>query len=400
MADILKKGFIDRKGDEPFLIPDGDNDIQWLPPDVDIEQFRNRSHRPTFLRRISHVVAGGLFLFALLQLLTSFGIGPRCNRESWASPFPHESWPRSNGLSYDQLQAIIQETPSSEGIREHQKYYTSGPHLPGTNFSQALWTQKKWQEYGIENTEIPAYDIFLNYPVDHRLALLNKYTEKKTGETATKIAYEATLEEDVLDEDPTSGLANRVPTFHAYSASGNVTAPFVYANFGTYDDFEDLLNANVSLTGKIAIVKYGGIFRGLKVKRAQELGMVGAVLYTDPQEDGEIIEENGYKAYPDGPARNPSAVQRGSAQFLSKSSSRDMIVEVSLLLTTVQRHSSRRPNNPWVCLETWGSSARSVLYDPDDSIPPRLLQRGSSFPQSAQWTRTEGVRIQQVLARR
>ena len=26
--------------------------------------------------------------------------------------------------------------------------------------------------------------------------------------------------------------------------------------------------------------------------------MVGAVLFTDPQEDGEIIEANGYKPYP------------------------------------------------------------------------------------------------------
>lgn len=121
----------------------------------------------------------------------------------------------------------------------------------------------------------------------------------------------------MLDEDPTTGLENRVPTFHGYSASGNVTAQYVFANFGTYQDFEDLVKADVDLEGKIALVKYGRVFRGLKVKRAQELGMIGAVLYSDPQEDGEITEENGYEAYPDGPARNPSAVQRGSTQFLS-----------------------------------------------------------------------------------
>lgn len=79
-----------------------------------------------------------------------------------------------------------------------------------------------------------------------------------------------------------------------------------------------MINAGISVEGKIVIVKYGGIFRGLKVKRAQELGAVGVIIYSDPQEDGEITEENGYKAYPEGPARNPSAVQRGSVQFLSK----------------------------------------------------------------------------------
>lgn len=78
------------------------------------------------------------------------------------------------------------------------------------------------------------------------------------------------------------------------------------------------MKENVSLKGNIALAKYGHIFRGLKVKRAQELGMVGMVMYSNPQADGEVTEENGYKTYPDGLARNPSSVQRGSTQFLSK----------------------------------------------------------------------------------
>ncbi|KAK1059425.1 hypothetical protein LTR74_012649 [Friedmanniomyces endolithicus] len=45
--------------------------------------------------------------------------------------------------------------------------------------------------------------------------------------------------------------------------------------------------------------------------------MVGGVIYSDPGDDGEITEENGYKPYPDGPARNPSSVQRGSVEYLS-----------------------------------------------------------------------------------
>lgn len=132
-----------------------------------------------------------------------------------------------------------------------------------------------------------------------------------------KVTFEATLEEDVLDEDPTTALENRIPVFHGYSASGNVTAPFVYVNYGTYQDFEDLVKANISLAGNIALARYGGIFRGLKVKRAQELGMLGCVIFTDPGDDGEMTAENGYDTYPNGPARNPSSVQRGSVQFLS-----------------------------------------------------------------------------------
>lgn len=165
-----------------------------------------------------------------------------------------------------------------------------------------------------------AYDTYLNYPVDHRLALFEKNKTKGASDSELetwKVKFEASLVEDVLEEDPTSGLENRIPTFHGYSASGNVTAPYVFVNYGTYKDFEDLVNANISLAGKIAIAKYGGIFRGLKIKRAEDLGMVGAILYSDPGDDGPATDENGVDLYPNGPARQPSSVQRGSAQYLS-----------------------------------------------------------------------------------
>lgn len=232
---------------------------------------------------------------------------------------------------------MLLETPKPDKAREWQQYYTAGPHLAGKNLSQAEWTRDKWVEFGVMSG-IVDYEIYINYPLGHRLALLEKADEgngavaegdeirlaekkndKGNRKGGYKVRFECSMEEDVLPEDPTTGLDSRVPTFHGYSASGNITAQYVYVNFGTYKDFEELQQANVSLKGNIAVAKYGGIFRGLKVKRAQELGMVGIVLYTDPQEDGEITEENGYMTYPKGPARNPSSVQRGSTQFLSMS---------------------------------------------------------------------------------
>lgn len=171
---------------------------------------------------------------------------------------------------------------------------------------------EKWQGWGVD-ASIAAYDVYINYPVDHSVSLL-----KKSGKSDSwNVEFDASLTEDVLDEDPTTGLDSRVPTFHGYSASGNVTAQIVYVNYGTYQDFQDLEDAGVDLKGKIAIAKYGGVFRGLKVKRAQEVGMAGILIYSDPGDDGEMTEENGYDQYPKGPARNPSSVQRGSVQFLS-----------------------------------------------------------------------------------
>ena len=294
---------------------------------VPVAPPHQRYHHHGLRRFSTMVLASALIMSAGVFLIRDWGDGGK-RFSMFSESQPHRAWPESEGLSYSDLQKVLLETPSGDKAREWSQYYTAGPHLAGKNLSQAIWTKEKWQEFGIRSTEIVPYDVYINYPVGHRLALLEasddrgktsmaKRNARAGNKAAYKVRYECSLEEDVLEEDSTSGLENRIPTFHGYSANGNVTAQYVYANFGTYQDYDDLVKANISLTGKIALVKYGKVFRGLKVKRAQELGMVGTVVYSDPQEDGLVTEENGYKAYPDGPARNPSSVQRGSTQFLS-----------------------------------------------------------------------------------
>src|SRR5690554_5331611 len=96
----------------------------------------------------------------------------------------------------------------------------------------------RWAEWGVDSGIVP-YEVYLNYPEDHSLSLLKS---SGYGEASSwKVKFRASLEEDVLEQDPTTGSDDRVPTFHGYSASGNVTAPFVYVNHGTYQDYEDLI---------------------------------------------------------------------------------------------------------------------------------------------------------------
>lgn len=118
-------------------------------------------------------------------------------------------------------------TPSEAKAKEWSQYYTSGPHLAGKNYSQAAWTRDRFEEFGIP-AEIVTYEIYTNYPVSHRLALLqgkdasnSSITRRDNAfhdEKAFKVVFEASLEEDVLQADPTTGLKNRIPTFHGYSA--------------------------------------------------------------------------------------------------------------------------------------------------------------------------------------
>ncbi|KAK9450954.1 uncharacterized protein V1518DRAFT_425714 [Limtongia smithiae] len=210
-------------------------------------------------------------------------------------------------MSLFDLERSLFRVPDEAQVREWSRYYTSGVHLAGTNYSQVEWTRNKFEEYGFK-TSIATYHTYINYPKDHALRLL--------GVNGT-LKYEAPLREDALPQDPTTMDPNSVPTFHGYSANGNVTAQYVYINYGRQVDFDTIAKRGIDIKGKIVIARYGGLFRGLIVKGAQERGAVGVLLYSDPGDDGEITIYNKYKAYPDGPARNPSSVQRGSVQFLS-----------------------------------------------------------------------------------
>lgn len=187
------------------------------------------------------------------------------------------------------------------------KIYTAEPHLAGTNYGLVEFTQRKFEEYGLD-TEIDTYDILVSYPKEHDLKLLRAEDDK--------VLYQAPLKEDVLEDDATTSGNDTIPTFLGYAANGNVTAQYVYVNYGSREDFAKLNLLGVEVAGKIVIARYGGIFRGLKVKFAQEAGAVGVLLYSDPGDDQGITPGNGYKQYPEGPARQELSVQRGSVQFL------------------------------------------------------------------------------------
>ncbi|KIM33569.1 hypothetical protein M408DRAFT_326261 [Serendipita vermifera MAFF 305830] len=157
---------------------------------------------------------------------------------------------------------------------------------------------------------IDTYYPVLNTGVEQKLEILN--------EEDGSVEWEATLAEDGDEADPdASKYKTSIPTWHGLSKGGDVTGPLVYVKYGRKTDFDELVASGVDLTGTIALVRYGFVFRGLKVKAAQEAGCVGILMYNDPHDDGTVTEELGYAHWPHGPARNPTSVQRGSVQFIS-----------------------------------------------------------------------------------
>ncbi|KAK1573293.1 PA domain-containing protein [Colletotrichum navitas] len=193
-------------------------------------------------------------------------------------------------------------------IDEWSDYYGHQVKLAGLGKEAAQWTAEQWTKNGFD-AHLKEYHVYLSYPVHASLKLT--YANGTTSAVS--------LDEDVLEEDDVTGREDNQPTFHGYSASGNVTGEYVYVGQGSQADFARLVDLGVELEGKIALARYGGLFRGLKVKNAQDHGMIGAVIFTDPGDDGNQTVANGYEAYPNGPARHPSAVQKGSVLFLSTS---------------------------------------------------------------------------------
>jgi len=139
------------------------------------------------------------------------------------------------------------------------------------------------------------------YPTPKEVAL-----ELTTGAGAP---FKATLTERPIPGDETSTRTkDQLPAYVAFQGDGDVTAPLVYVNYGMPADYDALERLGISVKGKIVIARYGQGWRGLKPKLAQEHGAVGAIIYSDPRDDGYSLDD----AYPKGAARPAQGFQRGS----------------------------------------------------------------------------------------
>ncbi len=108
--------------------------------------------------------------------------------------------------------------------------------------------------------------------------------------------------------DPDAIPAGDLPLFNAWSAEGEVRGEVVDAGHGTRADFETLLAARIDLAGKVALCRYGGGYRGIKVELAQEYGCAGVLLFSDPDDDGAAKGPT----WPAGPWKPAGEAQRGA----------------------------------------------------------------------------------------
>ena len=237
-----------------------------------------------------------LTLFILLSISTSmvFSQGPNTLRLDGFSD--------DAAVTQRRLEEQFRAVPAPKSAREHLRKLTIEPHIAGTkeDYATAIYVRDQLRSYGL-NAELKEYDVWLNYPNSPSIV-----------ELITTRRQRLTITEAVVPGDATSSHPKITPLFNGYSASGDVTGPLVYANYGLPGDYDELKKVGVDVKGKIVLVRYGNSFRGVKAKVAEDHGAIGCIIYSDPADDGYMQGD----VYPKGPWRPVASGQRGSVQYL------------------------------------------------------------------------------------
>jgi N-acetylated-alpha-linked acidic dipeptidase len=248
---------------------------------------------------------------------------------------------------------------------QHLKTLTAKPHLAATpeDRKTAEYVAQKFRAAGLV-TEIVPYRVLLNQPKAVRVEAYDANGKQlMSGPTREHV-----------EGDPYQDNARVVMPFLGSSASGDVTAEVVYANYGRLEDFDHLAAQHIDLHGKIVLARYGSNFRGVKVYIAEQRGAAGVLIYSDPQDDGYTKGD----VYPTGPWRPETGVQRGSVQYLFKYPGDPETPGVASTMNLPD--SARQPAN------STGNQPRipSIPISYHDAAPILQAMKGQEAPQSWQ----------------
>ncbi|CAN5708741.1 transferrin receptor-like dimerization domain-containing protein [soil metagenome] len=213
---------------------------------------------------------------------------------------PYEGVAQSTHIEHERCEARLQELPRAETFRQHLRAITAEPHPTGSaaQLRVAAYLGDVMEKAGL-HVERAEYDVYLPQ-LD---GLVNEV------ELITPVRLRLQNREPPVADDPFTSHPDLLPGWNAYSGSGDVTAEVVYANQGRKEDFEELDRLGVSVRGRVVLARYGGNFRGFKVRFAEVRGAAGVIMFNDPG-SGELAP------YPDGPGMTPYTIQRGSVLTL------------------------------------------------------------------------------------
>ena len=193
--------------------------------------------------------------------------------------------------------------PSPDEERRQHKIFTAEPHVAGSarNNELARYIADEWRNEGLEDVIIRRYDVYGSNPKTTFL------------EMVAPVHYRAGLRELPVPGDPDMRNKSISSAWSGMSASGEVTAPLVYAHSGNPEDYELLRQQGIDVKGKVVLVRYSNpySYRGFKALTAEREGAAAILIYSDPAEDG-------YKkgqVVPKGPWGPEYHIQRGAITY-------------------------------------------------------------------------------------
>ncbi len=199
-----------------------------------------------------------------------------------------------------QIEKQFAAIPSADRARAFHRILTAEPHPAASprNHELALYIASQWKQQGWEDVVIRRYDVLHSRPREVSL------------EMVAPVSYRATLREDSYNADPDTKNPHISSGYLGYSASGEITAPVVYAHSGNPEDYDLLRHNGIDVKGKIVLVRYSNpySYRGFKALTAEREGAAAILIYSDPAEDGYAQG----KVFPDGPWGPESHIQRGA----------------------------------------------------------------------------------------
>ncbi|NWR34704.1 FOLH1 carboxypeptidase, partial [Tachuris rubrigastra] len=210
--------------------------------------------------------------------------------------------------THEDMKTAFMAEMKAENIKQFLHNFTQLPHLAGTreNMHLAQQVQAEWKMFGLDSVQLVHYDVLLSYPDDTKPNYISIIDEHGNEIFNTSLSeplppgYEA--------------VRDVVPPYSAFSAQGMPEGELVYVNYGRTEDFFMLERVmGINCKGKIAIARYGKIFRGNKVKNAELAGAIGIILYSDPAD----YCAPGVDPYPNGWNLPGGGAQRGNVLNLN-----------------------------------------------------------------------------------
>ena len=187
------------------------------------------------------------------------------------------------------LNAVLNAS-TAENLAAWHDLLGSRPHVAGTEGDRVVIEALAgaFEGMGLE-TEVWWFEPLLARPISASLTIVeDPATAPKDPRRGNRrgVMSLAITERELL-EDPATAHPDLRWGWNAYSGSGKVEAEVVYANRGRKEDFDRLRELGVDCRGKIVFARYGGNYRGYKVRFAQEAGAAGVVIFLDPGDSGD-----------------------------------------------------------------------------------------------------------------